>query len=354
MKMKQLWSSASTLLLALILASCGAEEEKKTERKSDAIPVRVATLEKTEWSRPVTASGRFAAEDENMLAFKIGGIIDRIYVKEGDPIARGQLLAKLNPTEIASATAQAKAGLEKAERDFERTTRLHADSVATLEQLQNTETALALAREQYASANFNKSYSEIRALADGYVLLKLASDGEVIAGGMPVLRTSGSAGKWKLDVGLSGRDWAAIVIGDSAIIASDALPGISIQSTVARKSKSAQLMSGSFGVELSVDPKYAGRLASGMFGKATIYPSATQNGWAIPYSALLDANAGKGYVFTLENDSTAKRLEVEIGAISDDVIMITSGLENSSALIVSGSPYLSDGSKIEIVKSEKQ
>ena len=325
------------------------EEIQEKPTTTDAVPVRVAPLESTNWSRPVIASGRFAAQDENMLAFKIGGVIDRVYVKQGDRITKGQLLAKLNPTEIASATAQAKAGLEKAERDFERATRLYRDSVATLEQLQNSETALELAREQYATANFNKSYSEIRALADGYVLMKMANDGEVVGGGMPVLRTSVSAGEWKLDVGVSGRDWATIAIGDTAIVTADALPGVKISSTVIRKSKSAQPMSGSFGIELSIDTRFADQLASGMFGKASIHPSKTQKGWAIPYGALLDAHGGRGYVFVLENDSLVKRIEVETGDIDAENVLITSGLENHDSLIISGSPYLSDGSIVTII-----
>ncbi|MEM9052525.1 MAG: efflux RND transporter periplasmic adaptor subunit [Bacteroidota bacterium] len=336
-------------LVGLLLGSCGQEETESNESKISSIPVKVAPLEMTTWSRPVVASGRFSADQENMLAFKIGGVIDKIYVSESEAVKKGQLLAKLNPTEINSATAQAEAGLEKAIRDFERAQRLYEDSVATLEQLQNAETALDLAQEQLKSANFNKSYSEIRAIDNGYILQKMANEGEVVSGGMPILRSSMSGGKWKLSAGVSGRDWAKITLGDTASLTSDALPDIIIPSQVTQKSKSASPMSGSFEIELSIDREYADKLASGMFGNATIIPSQNQQGWKIPHSALLDANGGKGYVFVLDNDSTAKRIEVETGELSQNGVLIKSGLEDYKRIIISGSPYLSNGSNISII-----
>lgn len=340
-------------LAAVVLWSCSDGEQEGSKNQVTAIPVIVAPLIKSTWEQQIEASGRFAAEDEQMMAFKIGGIIERIYVKEGDPIRKGQLLAKLNPTEVGSLTAQAQFGLEKAERDFERTTKLYADSVATLEQVQNSKTALELARKQYATAEFNLAYSEIRALADGYVLMKMANEGEVVGGGSPVFRTSGNGADWKLSVGLSDKAWAGIAVGDSAVITTDAIAGQQLTSQVIRKSKAAERMSGSFIVELQVDGQYQTKIASGMFGKAVMFPSSTSESWSVPYSALLDANAGKGFVFVLKSDSIALKREVKIEGISGQSVRISDGLEGFDRVIVAGGPYLSDGSKVQIAKTEQ-
>ncbi len=344
----------SSLLIAffgLLAGACSEPEPDALSAAQSTIPVTVTPIEKSNWNQRVDASGLFAAEDEQMMAFKIGGVIDKIYVNEGDAIRKGQLLAKLNLTEVAALTAQAKFGLEKAERDFNRASKLYADSVATLEQLQNSQTALELARKQYASADFNLAYAEIHALADGYVLMKMANDGEVIGGGMPVLRTSGDGSNWKLVVGVSDKVWAAISIGDSAVITADALSGVEMTSRVVRKSKAAERMTGSYAVELKVDPELQQSLASGMFGKAEIFLESKQETWLVPYGALLDANAGKGYVFVLNSDSTVQKVEVVIDAISAESVRVSKGLEGFDRLVVSGGPYLNEGSKVEIIKS---
>ena len=66
----------------------------------------------------IQTSGLFTTDDETYLAFKTGGIIEKIYVKEGDAIRKGQLLATLNLTEIEAQVAQARLSFEKAKRDF--------------------------------------------------------------------------------------------------------------------------------------------------------------------------------------------------------------------------------------------
>ena len=47
-------------------------------------------------------------------------------------------------------------------RDLQRVTNLHADSVATLEQVQNAGTALEVARQNQTIAQFNQQYSEVQ------------------------------------------------------------------------------------------------------------------------------------------------------------------------------------------------
>jgi hypothetical protein len=92
-----------------------------------------------------------------------------------------------------------------------------------------------------------------------------------------------------------------------------------------------------------------------MFGKAIIKPSARSTGsssWQIPYEALLDGNGSNGYVFVTSDRKTAKKLKVTVGAIDKNTVTITHGLEDATALIISGSAYLTDQSPIA-VKSSK-
>ncbi|MFX4370069.1 hypothetical protein ABTA37_20270, partial [Acinetobacter baumannii] len=77
------------------------------------------------------------------------------------------LIATLNLTEINAQVQQAEIAYEKALRDYKRVTNLYKDSVANLEQMQNAKTALDVAQQQVTAANFNKNYSEIKALTDG-------------------------------------------------------------------------------------------------------------------------------------------------------------------------------------------
>ncbi|HEY3429920.1 MAG TPA: efflux RND transporter periplasmic adaptor subunit, partial [Cyclobacteriaceae bacterium] len=235
-------------------------------------------------------------------------------------------------------------------RDFARVENLYKDSVATLEQFQNAKTGLEVAERQYEAAKFNRSYSQIHAVSNGYVLKKLANEGQVISPGSSVLQTNGaSQNSWKLRVGVSDREWAVLSIGDKATITTDALPGTSLTATVTRKAEGTDGITGAFTVELTLD-KTKTALASGLFGKASIQASQLQTLWSIPYDALLDGNAQSGYVFITNDSKTALKTPVVVSGINRDEILISAGLENAKFLIVSGSAYLRDSSSIAIIQ----
>jgi len=317
---------------------------------TEVIPVRVMTISQQELQPVIQTSGLFTTDDETFLAFKTGGIIERIFVKEGDAIHKGQLLATLNLTEIEAQVAQARLSFEKAKRDFLRVENLYKDSVATLEQFQNARTGMEVASRQLETASFNRSYSEIRAVSNGFVLRKMASEGQVISPGITVFQTNGAGkGKWILRTGVSDREWASIHVGDKATVTTDALSGKTFQAIVTRKSEGTDAMNGSFTVEVTLKSPGSG-LATGLFGKATIQGSQKQNVWKIPYDALLDGDAQSGYVFVTVDEKTAHKVPVVTGSIEKDQVIILAGLENAKSLIISGSAYLKDGSAIKIIE----
>lgn len=345
-----------TSLLLILSAAWFAQACSNSEGKNDPvkikeeIPVKVMTLTQQEISPVTQTSGLFTTDDETLLAFKTGGVIEKIYVKEGDPIKKGQLLAALNLTEIEAQVAQAKLAYEKSKRDFMRVENLYKDSVATLEQYQNVKTGMEVAERQFDAANFNRSYSEIRAMSNGYVLRKMVNEGQVIAPGVSVLQTNGaSQSNWKLRVGVSDREWAAVSIGDKATVTTDALPDESFEAMVSRKSEGTDGVSGTFMLELVLKNKNTS-LASGLFGKASIQMTRTQTAWSIPYDALLDGDSQSGYVFTTNDSKTAQKTRVIVNSINRNHVLISSGLEEAQLLIVSGSAYLKDGSLIKVIK----
>lgn len=319
-------------------------------RNSAPIPVKVLQLEKTSTTQVIKASGQLTTEDETILGFKMSGVVNSISVKEGDFIKKGQVLATLDLREIDAHVSEAKHGYEKAQRDFQRAQNLYKDSVATLEQLQNAETGLAVAKEQLEAASFNRSFSTIHARANGYVLKKFVNAGQVVDVGDPILLTNGAAdGKWILKIGVSDKQWSSITLQSKATVRIDAFQGRSFEGYVSRKSETSDTQTGAFTVELRV--KNDGeKFASGMFGAAELSSNSAQTSWSVPYEAVLDANDNEGFVFITNDYKEAIKQPVSIASFDGNTIRISKGLENSSALIISGSAYLTDNSPITILK----
>jgi len=346
---------ALTVALLVGLASCSktsasdAEKMATTPDATEVIPVRVLTTTLTTTSQRIVATGQFTTDDEAMLSFKIGGVVQQVLVKEGDAIRKGQLLATLDPTEIDAQVKQAEQGMTKAKRDAARAAALYKDSVATLEQLQNAETQAEVATQQWRSATFNRQYAEIRAVADGYVLRKLVNQGQVVSVGAAVLMTNGAqASTWRLRIGLSDRDWGLVQLGDSAKVTVDALPDKELTAIVNRKAEQADPATGALNVELTLQRIPAGlKLASGLYGKATIRPSKQQQAVALPYQAIMDGDASTGFVFTVAN-GVAKKVPVTLAGLGEKTVLV-SGLEQGAQVVVQGSAYLQDGTKVKVV-----
>ena len=151
-----------SLVLVLILStSCRSPEEDI--QKDLRISVLLAPVEQRELAEPLRTFGRLAAPREIKLSFKIGGIIEEILVSEGQRVQKGQVLARLNLSEIGSQVQQARSVFDKAQRDFKRVDNLYQEKAATLEQHQNVQTALQVAQAQLDMAEFNLRYAEIRA-----------------------------------------------------------------------------------------------------------------------------------------------------------------------------------------------
>ncbi|WP_245917204.1 efflux RND transporter periplasmic adaptor subunit [Mongoliibacter ruber] len=348
-------NNLSIILCACLmtLAGCNKKNENKGfDSSGDEIAVSLLKVLELEQEYTISGSGLLSTENEMRQAFKIGGIIDRIYVNEGQSFKQGQLLASLKLTEIESGYTQAELSLAKAQRDYSRVENLYADSVATLEQLQNSQTALELAKQQLASVAFDKKYAFIYAEKPGFVVNKLANEGEVIAGGTPVLASSENGSKsWELKIGLSDKEWAKVAIGNKAKVILEAFPEIWWEAHVFRKSGAADMGTGSFEVELKLDD-LTESAAIGMFGKAIIQTGQQQKSKLIPYEALIEADGKRAYVFVPNGKNKVKKLPVLIGSFSESGVSISEGLDGVSEIILGNSAFLNEFSTIQFINKQ--
>jgi RND family efflux transporter MFP subunit len=345
------------VLTGMTLVSCGARTEPVKKIETSSIPVKIIPVKQFNTVEKITVSGQFTTDDEVMMSFKTTGIVSKIFVKEGDAIKKGQLLATLNLTEINASLQQATLAFEKTTRDYQRLDNLYKDSVATLEQVQNAKTTMDLASQQLNAARFNRQYSEIRAEANGFVLRKLANEGQLVNSGNPIFQTNGAGSeKWILRTGVTDKQWSAIKPGDQAEIVIPSGGGKTLGGKITRKSESADPANGLFSVDIELTRIHPGKLAAGMFGSGVITTTDNKDAeksksasWSVPYEALLDGDGNTGYVFITNDDKNAQKVKVVIAGVEKDHVIVIQGLENAKFLIVSGSAYLTDNSPIHII-----
>ncbi|SEI38636.1 RND family efflux transporter, MFP subunit [Dyadobacter koreensis] len=342
------------LLILGAAAFVGCKQTPKQEVHFDereVIPVKVSVVSALDVSGNINATGLVSTEHEAKYGFKIGGVISRILVEEGQSFKKGQLLAVLNATEIAAGLSQSNLNVEKAQRDYDRAVNLYRDSVYTKEQLQNTKTLLDIAKKGEETVSFNEQYSRIYAASDGFVAHRLASEGEVIGAGSPVLviNETKQDKSFLLRIGLTDMEWAAVSAGQKATVTLDGYPDRPIDAYVLRKSQTSDAAAASFQVELKL--KLSGiKPAVGMFGKAQIVTGKAQHVMSIPYDALVEADGYSAHAFILNGPGKVKKVPIEIASFDNKTVYLKDGLKPADQVVISNSAYLNEESTIKVIQ----
>lgn len=343
-----------SVALASALFACGKQEKEPVttpDTEGAAIAVKLAPVHPVTWSKPIVSSGLISTDNESRLSFKVGGIVQKIYVKEGAPVAAGQVLAALDLTEIDAQVSQARNNVEKTKRDLDRVQRLYADSATTLEQKQNAQTAYDVAQQAARIAEFNRQYSTVRATVSGKVIRKFANEGEFVAPGTPVLQVNtAGAQDWIVKVGLPDAEWLRVAVGDPVNVQTDAWPGVVFAGEVRTLSEGADPFNGLYPVEVRVLPS-AYKLASGMFARVAIQPAQQKTTWRIPIEAIVEGQGQDAFVFVIGADGKhAKKVPIGVAFLQGDSAYIQRGLEAITHVVQEGAAFLTEYSSVTVVK----
>lgn len=339
------------LVIAVTINAClGKKPAAVTTTNDDVILVKQQPVTTVNYSPTLDYSGLIASTSQANPGFKIGGVIAKIYVKEGDHVSKGQLLATLNMTEINAQVQQAAEGAEKAKRDAGRIKNLYEDTVATLEQYQNTQTQLSVANEGLRIARFNQQYAQVRAEQDGIIVKKLMNEGEVASAGSPVFAISGNNNAdWVVRFGVPDKEWAILKQGNEANVELDAYPATAFKGVISKIAQAADPVSGTYEIEVKVLPGDK-KFAPGLFANIHINTSSPMPVTMIPVEAITEGDGKKGFVYTLNADNkTVTRHPVKIAFLTTDKVAISNGLEGIQNVVTDGVSYLTPSANVKLV-----
>ncbi len=341
------------LLISILGFACkdNVESLASVEDIIDKRPVvELGKVEKRSEALAINAIGRLASDKELRLSFKIGGVIASVSADEGQRVRKGQTLAALRTNEIDAQVLKAKQALDKAERDLERIKRMYDEEAATLENVQDLTTAVEVAEADLEIAEFNQKYAQISSPVNGRVLSRMAEPNELVNPGQPIFLIASNEGKaFVMKVALSDKDITRVDYSDKATVTFDAFPGETFEGRINLIAESADPQTGTFDVELTVDAN-GKRLRNGYIGRIQIAPQQSAPYYAVPMSALVEADDRTVTIFIPEhNNQIAKEIQVEPLHITSDYFAIKDpGIKDLETVITTGAPYLLDGDSIRI------
>lgn len=329
------------------LTSCSRQVEPAPAIAAP-VNVRVAPLETSTVSPAIRVAGVLARQTEVELSLPVGGVIERLAVRAGDRVAKDQELARLQTDQLDAQVVQARALLDKAQRDLGRIEKLQGERVATLENLEDARTQVEQATAALRIAAFNRRHSVLAAPNDGVVLRRFAEPNELVSAGRAVLAFATDNDGWIVTCGLTPRDVARVALG-ARVQLRDSTGGTAVGKIV-RMAGAIDSATGTVSVEAMLDSPPAGA-RSGLVVAVSIAPEPVPARAVVPLAALRDGTGGRAAIFLVEaGASKVKRVWVDVEQVDGERVYLRTMLAPPSRVIVTGQQFVRDGEAVNVVE----
>ena len=278
---------------------------------------------------------------------KVNGTLERCYADIGDRVAAGQVLARIDSTELAQQARQAAATWVNAGTAYARSKELADQNLVSKQDLDNAEAALKVARAVYDNARTRLGYASVAAPFAGYITKRFLDPGAVVTATNATLFLLADLEVVKVMVSVLEKDVPLVSKGMTATMTVDAYPGKIFRGNVARLSQAIDLGTRTMMVEIDV-PNREHFLKGGMFATVDAIVAVHDTVITLPAEAVLkDGNSAYVYV---ADGSVARRVVVSTGIERDNRVEILSGVGDGQRVITSGQAMLRDGAPIQAPK----
>jgi RND family efflux transporter MFP subunit len=205
---------------------------------------------------------------------------------------------------------------------------------------------LDTAEAQLLQASNAVAYATLKADRAGIVTAVMAEPGQVVSAGQPAINLAQS-GDTEIAVAVPEQDAGRLSLGQRAKVALWAGPGAGFEGRIREIAAQADPVSRTYAVRiaLTVPP---GTVRLGMTASVAISVDRQAPAMVVPLSALAEAEAGPT-VFVLDRDSSVVRMRpVAVGAITENGVRITDGVNAGDMVVTAGVQFLRDGMRVRL------
>ncbi len=338
--------TGSALLAVALLAGCGeAKEEEKKEQT--AVPVEVGKVTVGPIDAAYRGTATLEAEDEATVLAKTSGVIEQILAEEGQRVAAGQVLARMETDRLRLEAARAKAEADKARENFERNTRIFEKNLISKDLYDQSRFALDAARAAYELTALTLRESEIRAPIGGVVSARYIKVGNAIQPNAQAFKIT-QMDTLHAHIYVPERDIHKLAPKQLATLSLDAWPEKSFKGTILRVNPVVDAATGTVKVTVAMADNQR-ELKPGMFGRVEILYDRRDAATLVPKDAVLTEDAAQS-VFLVAGGK-AKRRSIKVGYSDSYNYEVLEGLKSGDQVVTTGQANLKDDAKVHVVNA---
>jgi membrane fusion protein (multidrug efflux system) len=309
-------------------------------------------------------SGTLTPQEEATLRSEISGPVVQTYVEQGQPVKRGQPLARIDDTSIReallsaqSAARSAKLGLDNATRDAERQQRLETAGAVAPRDVEAAQRALAAAQAAMADAQSRLTAAEqqlskttFRAPFDGLVSERPVSAGDVVQAGTAIVTVVNPA-SMRLEGSVPAEQLSSLKIGTPVIFTVNGYGTQTFTGRIDRINPTADPATRQVRVYVTI-PNEKSALVGGLFADGRVATESRQ-GLMVPNTAV-DERGITPIVLRIESD-TVESVPVQLGVHDNasDQVEIRSGVSAGDTLLANAAQGLAPGTRVRITAADR-
>lgn len=312
------------------------------------MPAETAVVTKERVFDRFEAVGTVEASDAITVVSEIDAAVVSLPFREGQPIARGGLIARLDDDQLRAEVDRTSAVRDQAKATYERVKEVVGQGAGSAQDLDDAAAGLKVAEANLALARTRLSKTRITAPFSGLVGSKRVSPGAYLRAGTAITDLA-QVQTLKVTFSVPERYLGKLQRGSAVSVSTTAFPGYAltgkidvIDPTLDPGTRSAQV--------IARVPNPGNRFRPGMSANISAVLSERMNALTIPSEAVF-AEGAQTFVYVVGADSTVARTPVTLGTRLADVVEVVEGLKEGDRIVRAGHQKLFDKARVMPVDS---
>lgn len=334
-----------TLSLSTLLTGCNKAISEPAEPLIK--PVKLLAVKDLTVDDSDAFLARIDATYRAQLSFQVGGEVEKLLVRMGQGVEKGEVLATLDPKDLQWALDAAQAQYALAKTQWERAKSLYSKKLISTDSYDQKETQYKAALASFEQAKTDLSYTKIQAPFDGVVSYTYVKPYQVVGEKQEILNLIDNT---TLDVSFTLPVSYAESVSLSALknaemwVTMDSEPSKRIPGKFKEISTQPNIDTNSYEAIVTITRPTDRNLLTGMTGQVHIAKQNKSNAMTLPTSAWVNKQKKQGEVWVMDS-STQQVSKVTLSLNESGAI--ESGLDNNDYVVIAGVERLVEGQVVK-------
>ena len=314
--------------------------------------ITAVKIEESEFKHYLELQGNVSTKNLLVLYPEYSGVLSKVYVKEGQKVKKGQILAKIDDAGMSQQVAQLQIQSDLAKTTFERQMRLWEQKIGSEIQYLQAKSSYESQQKAVKQAQSQLAKTIVRAPFSGTIDDIITEQGSVVASGQSQLMRIINLDSMYIETDVPEK-YITNVTKDKNVEVEFPVLGKTINTKVRQAGDFINPANRTFKVEIAI-PNKDKSIKPNLTAKLKINDYTNKKALLLPQSIISENAEGQQYVYVIaeknnNQEAIAKKVIIETGRTQGDVIEVLKGISNGDEIISEGARNVKHGQTVKII-----